>query len=96
MRAAGVRYRTIAGLVGGENTIVVALGIIPGIVLGIITADAMLQTYSSDQFTLNLYINPMTLVLSAAAVIAVAVLSQWPGMRAIRRMNVADVVRERS
>jgi putative ABC transport system permease protein len=96
MRAAGVRYRTIAGLVGGENTIVVALGIIPGIVLGVVTADAMLQTYSSDQFTLNLYINPMTLVLSAAAVLAVAVLSQWPGMRAIRSMNVADVVRERS
>ena len=96
MRAAGVRYRTIAGLVGGENTIVVALGIIPGLVLGIITADAMLQTYSSDQFTLNLYINPMTLVLSAVAVLAVAVLSQWPGMRAIRRMNVADAVRERS
>ncbi|MBI1351907.1 MAG: FtsX-like permease family protein [Actinomycetales bacterium] len=95
-RAAGVRYRTIAGLVGGENVIVVALGVIPGLVLGLITADAMLQTYSSDQFTLTLYINPVTLVLSALAVLAVAVLSQWPGMRAIRRMNVADVVRERS
>ena len=96
LRAAGVRYRTIAGLVGGENTIVVALGIVPGILLGVLAADAMLQTYSSDQFTLSLYLSPLTLVLSAVAVLAVAVLSQWPGLRAIRRMNVADVVRERS
>ncbi len=96
LRAAGVRYRAIAGLVGGENTIVAALGVIPGLVLGVIAAAAMLQSYSSDQFTLTLDIQPLTLVLSAAAIMAVAVVSQWPGLRAVRKMDVAQVVRERA
>ncbi len=96
LRAAGVRYRAIAGVVGGENTLVAALGVAPGLVLGVIAAGAMMQTYSSDQFTFDLYIRPSTLLLSALAIMAVAVLSQVPGLRAIRRMDVAQVVRERA
>jgi putative ABC transport system permease protein len=96
LRAAGVRYRAIAGLVGGENTLVAALGVLPGLVLGLLAAAGMLQTYSSDQFSLDLYVRPLTLVLSVLAIMGVAVLSQVPGLRAVRRMDVAQVVRERS
>ncbi len=96
MRAAGVRYRAIAGLVGGENTLVAALGVIPGLILGVIAARVMLQTYSSDQFTLDLYVRPLTLLLASAAIMGVAALSQLPGLRAVRRMDVAEVVRERA
>ena len=96
LRAAGVRHRTLAGLVGGENTIVAALGVVPGLILGVASAQVMLQTYSNDQFILNLSIKPLTLVLSAAAIMGVAIASQIPGLRALRRMNVAEVVRERA
>ncbi|MEZ5118143.1 MAG: FtsX-like permease family protein [Candidatus Nanopelagicales bacterium] len=96
LRAAGVRYRTLAGLVGGENTVIAALGVVPGLVLGVVSAAALLQTYSNDQFTLTLDIRWTSLVLAAVAIMAVAVLSQWPGLRSVRRMNVADAVRERS
>ncbi|MEZ5184782.1 MAG: ABC transporter permease [Candidatus Nanopelagicales bacterium] len=96
MRAAGVRYRSISRLVGGENALVAALGVIPGLILGVIAAKVMLDSYSSDQFTLNLYVNPLTLVLASAAIMGVAVLSQIPGLRAVRRMDVAEVVRERA
>ncbi|MCB0900371.1 MAG: ABC transporter permease, partial [Actinobacteria bacterium] len=87
MRAAGVRYRAIARLVGGENTLVAALGVIPGLVLGVIAARVMLQTYSSDQFTLDLYVRPLTLLLASVAIMGVAALSQIPGLRAVRRMD---------
>ncbi len=96
LRAAGVRHRTLAALVGGENTIVAAFGVVPGVILGVIAADVMLGTYSSDQFTLDLSIRASTLAVSAAVIMLVAVLSQWPGIRAIRRMDVAAVVRERA
>lgn len=96
MRAAGVRYRAIARLVGGENTLVAALGVIPGLILGVIAARVMLQTYSSDQFTLDLYVRPLTLLLASVAIMGVAALSQIPGLRAVRRMDVAEVVRERA
>jgi putative ABC transport system permease protein len=96
MRAAGVRYRAIARVVGGENMLVAALGVIPGLILGVIAAKVMLQTYSSDQFTLDIYVRPLTLLLAALAIMAVAAISQVPGLRAVRRMDVAEVVRERA
>lgn len=37
-----------------------------------------------------------TLVLSVLAVVLLAMVSQWPSLRATRRLEVAVVVRERS
>lgn len=96
LRASGVRQRTLAALVGGENLIIAAFGIIPGLILGVIGAKLLLASYSNDQFTLSLVVNPWVLVLSSLAIMAVAVISQVPGLRAIKRMNIAQVVRERS
>jgi putative ABC transport system permease protein len=96
MRAAGVRYRAISRVVGGENMLVAALGVLPGLILGVVSARFMLQTYSSDQFTLDLYVRPLTLVLASLAIMSVAAASQVPGLRAVRRMDVAEVVRERA
>ncbi len=96
MRAAGVSYRAISRVVGGENLLVAAMGVIPGLILGVVSARFMLQTYSSDQFTLDLYVRPLTLLLAALAIMAVAALSQVPGLRAVRKMDVAQVVRERA
>jgi len=96
MRAAGVSYRAISRVVGGENLLVAAMGVIPGLILGVVSARFMLQTYSSDQFTLDLYVRPLTLLLAALAIMSVAALSQVPGLRAVRTMDVAQVVRERA
>lgn len=96
LRAAGVRQRTLAGLVGGENLIIAGFGVIPGLILGVIGAKLLLASYSNDQFTLDLVVNPWTLVAASLAIMLVAVISQWPGLRAIKRMNIAQTVRERS
>jgi putative ABC transport system permease protein len=94
-RAAGVSRRSLAGLVTGENMLVATLGIIPGLVLGLLAADAMVRSYSSDQFSLELTIRPTSIALAIAAILAVVALCQVPGVRSIRRLNVAEVVRER-
>ena len=94
LRAAGVSQRTLAGLVGSENMLVASLGILPGLVLGL-AADAMLRSYSSDQFTLDLTVKPLTLALATLAVMSVAALCQLPVLRTIRRMDIAEVVLER-
>ena len=94
-RAAGVSHRSLAALVTGENVLVAMLGILPGLVLGLLAADAMLRSYSSDQFSLELTVRPASIVLSIVAILAVVVLCQVPGVRSIRRLDVAQVVRER-
>lgn len=96
LRAAGVRHRTLARLVAEENLLVALLGVVPGLVLGVLAGAAFLRSFSSDQFTLTLVVLPRTLVISAVVMLLVVGLSQWPGLRALRRMDLAQVVRERA
>ncbi len=96
LRAAGVRRRTISGLLTRENLLVTAIGIIPGLAIGYALAAVFMSSFNSDLFTFTLHVRPRTLVLSAFAMLVVALVSQWPGVRAVGRLDVARVVRERS
>ena len=60
------------------------------------TSSLSIPVTVSDQFGFTLEMRTSTLVLSALAILGVALLSQWPGLRAVRRLDVARVVRERA
>ncbi len=96
LKASGMSDRTIGFLVAGENLFLTGLGIIPGLLLGTWVADAMMKSYSSDMFSFDLIINPITYIVSGLAMFAVAILSLIPGIRRIRRLNVGEVMRERA
>ncbi len=96
LRASGVATGRIARLITAENLIVTAFGVVPGLVLGVLGGRAMMSTYTTDQFSFAFIVEPRTLIASAGAVFLVAVLSQWPGLRAMRRLDLAATVRERS
>jgi putative ABC transport system permease protein len=69
---------------------------VPGLIAGYLVAALFMSTFSSDQFSFDLQMRTSTLILSAVAVMAVALLSQIPGLRAVRRIDVAEIVRERA
>lgn len=48
-----------------------------------------MRSFSSDLFQLELVVQPTTVLIAVAAV------SQWPSLRAMRRLDIAEVVRER-
>lgn len=96
LRCGGMTDRTIASLVTGENFLVTTLGIVPGLALGVLVARTFMNLYTNDQLSLPLMVNPITLAVSGLAVLAAAGLSQWPGLRAARKLDLAAVVRERS
>lgn len=96
LRAAGVRLCRISLLVTWENLGLTLIGLVPGLPLGIAAAGLFMASYSSDLFHFDLHIYPQTPVLAATAVLLAALLSQWPALRAIGRLNLAAVVRERS
>jgi putative ABC transport system permease protein len=96
LRTGGVRHRAIAALVAGENLLTTLLGVVPGLALGVLGGKAYLASYSNDQMRFDLVVRPTTLIVSAAAILAVAALSQWPGLRAVSRLDLAQAVRERS
>ncbi len=96
LRAAGMTENRIARLITAENVIVTLLGIVPGLFVGYLTAMEFMAAYDNDQFTFTLSMQPRTIVVSALFIIAVTLLSQIPGLRHVRRLDIASVVRERA
>ncbi len=96
LRASGVPLRKVSGTIATESLVATALGLPFGLVLGIYAAKAFLASFSSDIFQFPLVMPWYVLVGAAAGVLAAAGLSLWPASRAIARVDVAKVVRERS
>jgi putative ABC transport system permease protein len=96
LRGGGMRHGIVARLITGENLLVTLLGVVPGLALGVFVAQTFLKMYSNDQLQLQLTVPPTTLIASAVTVVLAAALSQWPGLRAIRSIDLAGVVRERT
>lgn len=96
LRAAGVSVGKVARTIATENLVATALGIPFGLALGTWGAWAMMGTFSNDLFSLPLSMPWWTLPSCAVGVLAAAGLSQWPAVRAVRRVDVATVVRERA
>jgi ABC-type antimicrobial peptide transport system permease subunit len=65
-------------------------------VIGYLAAAALMSSYTSDMLQFNLEIYPRTFLLAALAMIVVTLLSMIPGIRSVGRLDIAEVVRERS
>ena len=96
LRAAGMGRRQLSLLISGENLLLTVIGLIPGLIVGYFAAKAFMASFSSDLFSFDLVLRPWTPVYVALALVAAALLSQWPVLRAVDRIDVAVVVRERS
>ena len=94
--AVGTKRSMISRLITTENLLVAAIGIPLGLVAGYLTSAAAMASFQSDMFRFELYIRPSTFVWSGVAILIVALISQWPGLRAVGRMDIARVVKERS
>lgn len=94
--AVGTERRTISRLIGTENMLVALAGIPPGLLLGYWVSSLAMSSFSSDLFSFDLHMRSSTLVWSGFAILAVAFVSQWPGLRAVGRIDIARVVKERS
>ncbi|HEY7031464.1 MAG TPA: FtsX-like permease family protein [Thermomicrobiales bacterium] len=96
LRTAGVGQRTIAWLVTAENLLVVGLALVPGLVVARWSAAVFMAAFTSDLFRFDLHVRATTYLMAALAILAVALLSQWPAVRAVGRLDLAATVRERS
>jgi len=96
LRAAGIRFRSLSRMITAENVIVTAVGIVPGLIVGVEVSRLFLASFGSDAFSFDLQIRASTLVLSAVAILVVSLLSELPGLRAVKRLDIAEVVRERA
>ncbi len=96
LRAAGVPVRRVGWTIATENLTATALGIPFGLALGVVAAATLNSSFSSDLFRIDLILGWWPLPAAALGVLVAAALSQWPAVRAVRRVDVARVVRERA
>ena len=96
LRASGADFGRLARLLTGETLLVTALGLAPGLLLGWLAARGALASFSSEQFTLELVTTPWLFAVAATGLLGAALIAQLPGLRALRRMQIARVVRERA
>jgi len=95
MRAMGMRMSNIVWLTTVENGIIALAGLIMGFPLAMFTAWQLLHSYSSDFFSLPFYVYPRTVFMAFLGVFLILVVAQWPALRRVARMNLAEATKLR-
>ena len=73
-----------------------AIGLVPGLLGGWLLAAVFMASFSSDMFTFELHVRPTTFIFTAVAIPVVGLLSQYPALRAVDRLDLGRIVRDRS
>ncbi|MFH0750520.1 MAG: ABC transporter permease [Chloroflexota bacterium] len=96
LRTLGMARGTVSRLITAENVLLTLAGLVPGLVGGYVMAAAFMASFSSDLFSFDLHVRPTTFLFTALAILVVAVVSQWPALRSVGRIDLGRIIRERS
>lgn len=96
LRASGMSGGELARVITAENVLLTLAGIAPGLIVGYAGAAEFMASFSSDLFSFDLHVRPTTFLFTALGVLAAALVSQLPILAAVRRIDIAQVVRERA
>lgn len=95
LRALGRTLREIVLALTLEHTLLALVGLAIGIPAARWTTRYLLSVFSSDLFALPFVTTPFTFAISIAGVFFVLLVAQWPALRSVGRMSLADSVRSR-
>jgi putative ABC transport system permease protein len=96
LRTLGLSRRSVSSVVTVQNLLLTFIGLVPGLIFGWALAWVFMATFSSDMFSFELHMRPTTFVFTAVAIVVVGLLSQWPALRAVDRLDLGQLVRDRS
>lgn len=96
LQANGVGRGFIRRTVTGENLLTIVAGTIPGLLLGALLARLFLTQFETESFVFDFVLHPRSIVIAVVLIVVSALVAELPGLRALGRLNLAEVVRERS
>lgn len=93
LRALGVSHRRLALIVTGENLLVAAVALIPGVPLAYFATAGFLASFNSPLFRYALIIQPWTWAIACASVLLAVLASQLPALRSVATLDLTKAVR---
>jgi len=96
MRTMGMTMRKITALVSLENALLGSAGIVLGLPLGNFLAKFFFSFFTSDLFTFDAVTYLSTYLLGIIVIFTVLLFSGIPGLRYVKRLNLAKVVKEQT
>ena len=96
LHAAGIARGVLARLVAVENLLLTAVGIPLGLISGTLLARWFMANYETDGYRWALRMQTSTFAFIVAGIVAASLVAQLPVLRALRRIDVARIVRERA
>lgn len=95
LRTLGFGMGHLIRLVTLENVAMALLGMLLSIFPAIQIARLMMEASSTEGFSMQLITLPRTYALAVVGTLVVVVLAQWPGLRRVRRLDLAEAIRLR-
>jgi len=95
LRTLGFGMGRLAWLVTLENVAVAMLGALAAVAPALKITRVLMEASSTEGFTMQLVTLPRTYGLAVAGTLLVVLLAQWPGLRRIRRLDLAEAIRLR-
>ncbi len=93
MRALGADGRLLGWMIGVEILAIWLIALGPGILVGTWVTVEMGKTFSSDLFYFNVYISPLSYLLTGVGILLVMFLSAWPSIRHVNRLNLGEATK---
>lgn len=95
LRTLGFSRRQITGVITLENLLLVILGLPGALVAGYYLSEYALKQFNNDLYQISFVMRWQSIVLVAVIILVSGWLSQWPALRALHRMDLTKVIKER-
>jgi putative ABC transport system permease protein len=100
LRTIGISRSQISLMIGAENMIVAFIGAVLGLPIGRWFVEQFWKASQTEEqqdlFTFTIVVLPETYVIAGVAVLVTALVSQWPSLRMLAKLNLAQATKERS
>lgn len=93
MRSVGAGRSRIAMLVSVESTLLWAVALIPGLILGWLAARQLVAAFDSDLFTFRTVVTFRGFLITALGILLTMLLAALPAIRRVNRLNLAEATK---
>ncbi|MCS6775286.1 MAG: FtsX-like permease family protein [Chloroherpetonaceae bacterium] len=95
LRTLGFGMDHLIRLVSLENLLMALIGGVIAVVPALQIARIMMEAASTEGFSMQLVTYPRSYMMALLGTMAVVFLAQWPGLRRVRRLDLAEAIRLR-